>query len=80
MRPIHDRPIDRAARRTITLCIVGGALVGTILGATRYGLLAIGTVGLAGLGTMVALGVYAAVVALKPSTVLEESDADLPPP
>jgi hypothetical protein len=72
MRPIHDRPIDRAARRAIGLAIVVGGVIGTILGFPRYGLLSIGTVAFAGLGVMVALGVYAIVVAVSPSTPADD--------
>jgi len=63
----NDRPIDRAGRKAVGIAIVVGLVAGVLLGMPRYGLLSIGTTALAGLGVMVALGVYAIVVAVSPS-------------
>jgi len=68
MDPRNDRTIDRAGRRAVGLAIVVGLVAGVALAFPRYGLLSIGTTALAGLGVMVALGVYAIVVAVSPST------------
>jgi hypothetical protein len=75
MHPIHDRPEDRAIRRVLTWVIVGGTVAGTLFAYPRYGLFSLSTVGLAGLGMMLATGGYAAVLAILPST-----SADEPPP
>jgi hypothetical protein len=72
MDPINDRPEDRAARRTITLCIVVGAALGALFGVPRYGPVAIGTAALMGLGVMVVLGLYALFVALRPAAPLDD--------
>jgi hypothetical protein len=83
MQAINDRPEDRAARRRVTLAIVVGAVVGAIFGVPRYGPISVGNAGLMGLGVMLALGIYALVLALGPAGPAEEGpgpDADLTPP
>ena len=80
MQAVNDRPVDRAARRMITLAILVGAALGALVGVPRYGLLDFSTVALMGLGTMVTLGSYAIWVAVRPPHPLDEPDADSPPP
>jgi hypothetical protein len=78
MHPVNDRPEDRAIRRVLTLVILGGTVAGTLFGLPRYGLFSLSTVGLAGLGMMLATAVYAAVLAILPST--RADDGGEPPP
>jgi hypothetical protein len=72
MRPINDRPGDRAARRAITLCILVGAALGAVVGVPRYGSVSVGNAALMGLGVMIALAIYAGIVAITPSHRLDD--------
>jgi hypothetical protein len=79
MRPLHDRPEDRVIRRVLTFVILAGTAVGTLYALARgYPLFSLSTAGLAGLGMMLATGIYAAVLAVLPST--RADDGGTPPP
>jgi hypothetical protein len=79
MTTTTDRPIDRAGRRAVGIAVVAGLAVGVLLALPRYGLFSIGTTAFAGLGVMVALGIYAIVVAVSPSTPADAEGSEAGP-
>ena len=66
--PTDVRPIDVRSKRGVTIAILAGVVVGAAHGIPRYGLFTFSNVAMIGLGIILTCGIYAIVVAVKPST------------